>query len=378
MLLDKGGGFLKVLHINCNYIGTTLHQKMIEHLEENNISNEVFVPTYDKEKSVIKVRSNVVVSECFKKDDRVFFLNKSRKIYNSLTEKMDIEKFDLIHAYTLFTDGNVAREIKRKFGIPYVVAVRNTDVNFFFKYMLNLRGRGMQILADASAVFFLSDAYKNQVLDKYIPHNMRESIRKKTHVIPNGIDDFWLKNCWKDEKRIIHTPIKLIYAGRIDRNKNIETIQKTVQKLNELGQKATLTVVGKVDDEKIYKKIARDCNTKVLDPVEKEKLINLYRNNDIFIMPSFHETFGLVYAEAMSQGLPVLYTKGQGFDDQFSEGVVGFSVNPHNILDIVNKTKKIITNYLEISNRCSRLVVKFSWNNIAREYVEIYENIIKK
>lgn len=40
-------------------------------------------------------------------------------------------------------------------------------------------------------------------------------------------------------------------------------------------------------------------------------------------MPSHKETFGLVYAEAMSQGLPIIYTKNQGFDGQFPDGYVG-------------------------------------------------------
>jgi len=44
-------------------------------------------------------------------------------------------------------------------------------------------------------------------------------------------------------------------------------------------------------------------------------------------MPSITETFGLVYAEALSQGLPVLYTRGQGFDRQFEEGEVGYAVD---------------------------------------------------
>ena len=40
---------------------------------------------------------------------------------------------------------------------------------------------------------------------------------------------------------------------------------------------------------------------------DKNKLLEHYRSCDIFIMPSKTETFGLVYVEAMSQGLPCLY-----------------------------------------------------------------------
>ena len=70
----SNGNNMKVLHINCNYIGTTLHQKMIEALEKQGISNDVFVPTYDKHSSVITVNENVTVSECFNKIDRLIFI----------------------------------------------------------------------------------------------------------------------------------------------------------------------------------------------------------------------------------------------------------------------------------------------------------------
>ena len=43
-------------------------------------------------------------------------------------------------------------------------------------------------------------------------------------------------------------------------------------------------------------------------------------------MPSRYETFGLVYGEAMSQGLPIIYSKGQGVDGYFKEGTVGYGV----------------------------------------------------
>ena len=72
----------------------------------------------------------------------------------------------MVHAYTLFTDGNCARALSKKYGIPYGVAVRNTDVNNFFKMMPHLRGRGIKIMLGAKAVFFLSEAYREQVFEK--------------------------------------------------------------------------------------------------------------------------------------------------------------------------------------------------------------------
>ena len=54
---------MKVLHVNCNYLTTVLHQTMVEHLDGQGIDSVVFAPTYDAGRMVIKPNPNVVVSE---------------------------------------------------------------------------------------------------------------------------------------------------------------------------------------------------------------------------------------------------------------------------------------------------------------------------
>ncbi|MBQ6894988.1 MAG: hypothetical protein IJN40_05805, partial [Clostridia bacterium] len=154
---------MNVLHINGNYLFTALHQNMIRAMNNFDVKNDVFVPMYNKNTAVVSPDSNVTISECFKKTDRFLFGCKQKKILSAVKNNYDIKKFDCIHAYTVFTDGNVAYNLYKEYGIPYVVAVRNTDINTFFKYMVHLRKRGIEILKNASAVFFLSPVYKKRL-----------------------------------------------------------------------------------------------------------------------------------------------------------------------------------------------------------------------
>lgn len=365
---------MRILHINCNYIGTTLHQLMVENLDRLGYDNSVFVPTYNKRKSVIKPNDNVLVCECFKKWDRLFFDYKQNKILRASEHNYDVKSYDLIHAYTLFTDGNCARKLSKKYGIPYVVAVRNTDVNDFFRLMPHLRKRGVKTMLDAKAVFFLSEAYRRQVFEKYIPERYHDILREKSYIIPNGIDDFWFENSPKQDNKADNA-IKLIYAGRIDKNKNIPTIQRAAALLREKGMKVSLTVVGKVADEKIYDTIKKDEYTKCLPPQPKESLIDLYRKHNIFVMPSFTESFGLVYAEAMSQGLPVIYSKGQGFDNQFPEGTVGYHVSAYDVQSVADGIEKVIINFSDIIPNTISSARHFVWKEIAEKYDMVYKNI---
>src|SRR5690606_7569856 len=101
---------------------------------------------------------------------------------------------------------------------------------------------------------------------------------------------------------------------------------------------------------------------------------------DIFVMTSIHETFGLSYAEALSQGLPIVYTKGQGFDGFYEEGQVGFGVDALSVESIANGIESVIENYNDLVQNVSQLDLaqSFDWNEIAKKYQNIYKSILSQ
>ncbi len=369
---------MKIFHINTNFINNPLHQNMTEHLANHGVESTVAVPTCDYKNSVIKPKPYVSICECFSKIDRVWYGNKQRKIFSYIDSHFDMSAYDACHAYTLFTDGNVAYNLKKKYGIPYVVAVRNTDVNTFFKYMLHLRKRGIEILKNASAVFFLSKAYEKIVFEKFVPEKYVDEIRSKSYIMPNGLDPFWLDNSFDGTKKTPGKEIKICFAGKIDKNKNCNLTVEACKKLIAEGYDVKYTVIGKMVDEGFQNAIDENSFITHIPFLPKEELVNYYRQSDIFVMPSFTESFGMVYAEAMSQGLPVIYTKGEGFDGQFEEGAVGYRVDSSSSDDIVEAVKNILNDYESISKRCTTNAAAFDWNNISEKYKKIYTEKICK
>ena len=77
----------------------------------------------------------------------------------------------------------------------------------------------------------------------------------------------------------------------------------------------------------------------------------------------------------MSQGLPIIYTRGQGFDGQFAEGEVGYSVQYDSAEEIADRVKDILDKYEIISRNCIKKVDRFDWDKIAKEYIDIYKGI---
>ena len=368
---------MKIFHINCNYLSTTLHQCLIEHLEPLGVENRIFAPIYPGFAQKIRPNDNVQVSECFQKRDRFLFFVKQEKILRAAKSVFSEARFDCIHAHTLFTDGVCARRLSRESGTPYVVAVRNTDVNLFLQKRVLLRPLGLKVLRDAAKVVFLSDPYRRKVLDTYVPEKYRGEIEAKSVVIPNGIDDFWLSNSYaeKNPPAALEPPLQLLFAGRVLPDKNLRGVVSAVQLLRAKGYAADFTVIGPHPDRSLYEELKQYDFVTLKEPMEKEKLIDAYRSADIFVMPSFHETFGLVYAEAMSQGLPVIYSKGEGFDGQFPDGEVGFAVDPGDPRKIADAIKLTAGMYGTISAACPEKVKKFNWNQIADNYHSFYEEI---
>ena len=112
-----------------------------------------------------------------------------------------------------------------------------------------------------------------------------------------------------------------------------------------------------------------------LGPIyDKEELIRILREHSLFVMASIHETFGLVYVEALSQNLPLVYTRGQGVDGMF-DASMGIAVDPLDVDSIKNAIKTILKKSKSYSNKNIHFE-DFRWINIAKHYLNLYSEII--
>ena len=370
---------MKILNINSYYYSSTVHKQLFQAQLDEEIDAFTYVPVHKKyiqrEDCKYGEESKVKRAECYNNIDRYVFHIKHAKILKSIVKDIDINYYDCIHAHSLFSNGYIAMKIKEKFKIPYIVAVRDTDVNTFFKRMPHLRRLGNKILHEASGVIFLSIPYRDKVIREYANYCNKDSLLSKSHIIPNGIDEFWLNNKGTPKTLDFQNKINLLHVGAVSKRKNILTTINSIKLLKEKGYDIKLTVVGKIVHEEIYAKIKKYGYIEYISPKSKNELLKIYRTNDIFVMPSFTETFGLVYPEAMSQGLPVLYTMGQGFDGQFEDGEVGYRVDCFNPNELAEKVIQVLERYDNISKKAIEKSSRFNWKLIVKDYKEIYSNV---
>lgn len=381
---------INVLHIINDYWSKNLYKFLVAELSKNNIFQTVFVPVRKKKdigknkiekKNIRYLYSYIIKSVIY----RVFFWLKIKKSTNFIENNLDINTLSISHAHTLFSDGAISYHFYKKYKIPYVVTVRNTDLNIFYKYLFYLRPLGKQILLNSEKIFFLSEAYRDRLLSSYFSGEIRKNILNKSMVIPNGINVFWHLNS-NNEIRIKTKDdfFTFVFVGEFKRNKNIHSVIESIEKLRSKGYNCKFKAIGLgLNDEKDYvKKLFQLKSGKnyieFINAVKKEELIKLYRKADIFIMPSFKETFGLVYAEALSQGLPVIYTENEGFDKNFDDGFIGYAVNPSSIDDITQKAELIVNNYNSIQKNCKNAFEKYKWDVISDKILFQYRQFLRQ
>lgn len=318
----------------------------------------------------------------FSNIDRWFFFNKEKKVMRALKNRLSGKSFNMIHAHTLFSEGYLAYKLHKESGIPYIVAVRNTDINVFFKYRKYLHGLGCEILKNADRIIFLTSVYEQKLFDKYIPKKFRDELKSKIVIIPNGIDSLFLNNMAQPRSRASENKLNVITVGMVNKNKNQTYICDQLEKYQKDNPDIIVSyknfgIIRFERDKKYAALLNKYPFAERCEPKSHMELIEEYRKADIFALLSKTESFGIVYAEAISQGLPILYTKGEGFDTQFDDGVVGHAVDLSKNGDFVQKLESILKDYEGFSKRALEGASRFDWKKIGRRYSELYAEVIQ-
>jgi glycosyltransferase involved in cell wall biosynthesis len=112
---------------------------------------------------------------------------------------------------------------------------------------------------------------------------------------------------------------KLIYIGRLAKEKNLETMIKILNDFKNLS----LDVFGAGPNERYLRSLASD-NVRFMGPVSNSRLSNIFPNYDYLVLPSKLEPWGLVAEEALYYQTPVILTDRCGVADLVSNGINGY------------------------------------------------------
>lgn len=368
-----------ILHLNSYYIDNHLYSQLYTKLD-NFLNQKVYIPIKlnRKPENVVEFNNTeLFFDKSIKPSHKYNYFIKINFLYKKLVGKGLHKNIDFTHAHNLFTDGALAYKIKKSFKVPYIVTVRLTDITMQYKYMYHRRASINKVLKNAEKIIFISPIYRDRLFSM-MPKRLVKQLSQKVQIIPNGIHDIWISNPFPERSNVQRKTVNLIFVGQIMKLKNLKALIAAVDLLNKKKNtiKYKLTVVGGANhSEPVYYQefleLAEnydwlDYKGKIKDAL---KLLEVYRMGDIFTMPSKPELFGLVYIEALSQGLPIIYSKGEGIDGFFEEFPVGSSVDSENVESIAEGIKAVANTTYKNLNKA---IQPFDWNKLIQVYLKFY------
>lgn len=210
--------------------------------------------------------------------------------------------------------------------------------------------------------------------------NIRKcNLKQPIAVLPNGVDiklDSSFPDTLNKESKTDRT---LLFLSRVHPVKGILNLLDAWKIVKANGWKLIIAGPDEEDHLSDVVKRIKDLDlfstVEVIGEVEGEIKSRLYKEADLFILPSYSENFGLVVAEALAYGVPVITTTGTPWS-QLPNQNCGWYVEP-NVTSLVGALREAIDLSREELQHMGREGVKyaqdFEWSSIAERTLHAYQ-----
>ncbi len=205
---------------------------------------------------------------------------------------------------------------------------------------------------------------------------------RNIEVIANGIDvdSIAIKPLWKRNRQIL-------FLSRIHVKKGIEFLLEAVAVLKERLQSYTVYIAGEGDTAYIDQLRAKAQSlgigqlVKFCGGVYGDEKWRLFRQSDVFVLPTYSENFGIVVAEALACGTPVVATKGTPWEELQTYRCGWWTeIGTQPLVDALNVFLSLDEQELEVMGENGRRLVeeKYSVKNMAEAMVRLYDKVLMK
>ena len=373
---------MKVLHLS-NVIGEKIgggvHEVVANQYKYQKILDiepHIWYPGSKKDSDSIRLDSNIKHLETFGN----FKYGIIKDLFKSVPK--EIKKFDVIHQHGIWKPISLYnRKIRNKSNIKSVIQPHGYLEPFRLKISkykkliaFNFFEKANLKEADALVACAYDEAYK---LKKLFP-------KKHIAVVPNGISlDFFNYN---NDIPIKKKKNRILFLSQIIPIKGLERLFRVIHEIGIKKFKDWEFLIAGYEDKNhtVYlKKLVQKLNLNDFITFVGPKLgiekIRIFDSADLFVLPTFNENYGIVVAEALARGIPVLTTKGTPWEE-LNKHNCGFWVDNNEegikaALMIV--LQKSMCDLKAMGERGKKLVKsKYLWNQTTKRTIELYNWIL--
>ena len=279
------------------------------------------------------------------------------------------------HAYA----GYMAKQMLAQEGIfiPMVTTLHGSDITLvgshpFYKPAVTFS------INNSDAVTSVSQSLKDDTLRLF-------NIKKEIEVVPNFIDTKKYENLYSDcERELIASKNEKIIT-HISNIRKVKRVDDVIEIFDRIQKKlpAKLVIVGDGPEKESLENLCKKkgIDEKVLFVGNSHEVDKILCFSDLFILPSEHESFGLVALEAMVCGVPVISSNAGGLPEVNIHGESGYLSDVGNVDEMAENALKILENngtHQLFKRKAKENAQRFETKLIVPLYEEIYKKSLAK
>lgn len=284
-------------------------------------------------------------------------------------------RYDLSFAFAGVPAGAMSYALKLRTGLPYVVSLQGPDVPGFearYNYLYPFLKPLLRLVwRQAAAVTAISREHQR------LAHETTPELA--IPIIYNGVETevFYPGDA-------CNGPVNLLCVGRlIDRKGQQHLLRAFAQLCERLpDQPLRLTLVGSGDAEAALKKLSGDLHVAdrvvFLGFVARQDMPEVYRQADLFVLPSQSEGMSIALLEAMAAGLPVVVTDAGGTEELVVPDVNGIVVEWADVTGLTAALTRLAEDAglrRRMGAASRQAALGFSWKEIVGQYVALMASI---
>lgn len=201
----------------------------------------------------------------------------------------------------------------------------------------------------------------------------KEKIFKVSHGINPNNFKFLDKMSTRKKLGIKNDKIIFLFVGRIDKGKGTNELVSAVNKIRRHYPSLELIILGPLQNSSLVK---------IIEPFWRgfknpNELSKWYSAADVFVSPTYHESFGLVFLEALYYNLPII-TTNIAVLQEFVPKKNAIFIPPKDEGALKRAMEKMLSpKFRAKKGKGGRRLIKekYTWKKICQQYIQIYKKI---
>jgi phosphatidylinositol alpha-mannosyltransferase len=196
-------------------------------------------------------------------------------------------------------------------------------------------------------------------------------------IIPNGIEYDHFAGPAEPLPEFMDGKKNILFVGRPDKRKGLPFLLKAYLRIKEKEPNCRLIVVGAGDFSRYERIMSHFPDVIFRENVPYHELPRYHHSAHVYCCPNTgNESFGIVLAEAMAAGLPVVASDIAAFAAIVTDGVDGLLTPPRDDAEIARNILRVLNNEAlarDLGARAKERSREYSWDTVAHRVFERYE-----